>query len=316
MGEQLYTPQEVADILKVRKTTVYDMIRKGSLNAVKMGKQFRITEGDLQQVLTTNTSPNRMTEPSPLPVSRIDTFPVEREASSALRNFVVCGQDIVLDMLCSSANSILGSARFLRSYAGSYAGLLALYNEEVQIASAHLWDQVSDTYNLPFIRALMPGEDVRVFHVLTRPVSIYTAAGNPKGILSIDDFARPDVTMVNRERGSGIRVLMDSLFSLRGISTAGINGYNRIVHSHLAAASIISRGGADCSVGTDSAAAQFANVSRVFLRNEQYDLVLRKADENLPEIRTMIAVLQSRQFRDEVGSMGGYDVSDMGRQLL
>ena len=315
MDEPLYTPQEVAEILKVKKTTVYDMIRKGNLQAVKMGKQFRISNSDLKKVLSGSSDQSTTEGRPPPPLSRYDQEIRTHESSAAFRSFIVCGQDIVLDMLCSTANSLLGGTRFLRSYAGSYDGLHALYNEEVQVASAHLWDRDSDTYNLPFIKTLLPGEQVSVYHVLARPVCIYTAAGNPKNILSVIDFARPGLSMVNRERGSGIRVLLDSLFTENGISPTGINGYGRIVHTHLAAASIISRGGADFSVGTESAAMQFSNVSRVFLKNEQYDIVMRKTDEKTPEMQTFIRVLQSRDFREEVGSMGGYDVTGMGNQI-
>jgi putative molybdopterin biosynthesis protein len=316
MDEQIYTPQEVADILKVKKTTVYEMIRKGSLHAVKMGKQFRISHGDLQKVLSGpsgdlgGSAGARSTLSQYIPTIR------SRETVASPANIIVCGQDFVLDMLCSSANSLLGGTRFLRSYAGSYDGLQALYKEEVQIASLHLWDRYSNTYNLPFVKTLVPGEPVCMFHVLERPVCIYTAAGNPKGISSIADFARPDISIVNRERGSGIRVLLDALLAEEGISSADINGYGRIVNSHLAAASIISRGGADCAIGAESAAVQFKNVSRVFLRNESYDIVFRKSDEKSLEMQSIIKILQSKNFREEVGSMGGYDVTGMGDRIL
>ncbi|MBN1775391.1 MAG: helix-turn-helix transcriptional regulator, partial [Clostridiales bacterium] len=193
MDEQIYTPQEVADILKVKKTTVYEMIRKGSLHAVKMGKQFRISYGDLQKVLS-GSSVDREGSGGALSTSSL-YVPASRprETAASPLNFIVCGQDFVLDMLCSSANSMLGGTRFLRSYAGSYDGLQALYKEEVQIASAHLWDRYTNTYNLPFVKTLVPGEPVCMYHVLERPVCIYTAAGNPKGIFSVADFVRPDI---------------------------------------------------------------------------------------------------------------------------
>lgn len=309
MEERFYSPQEVADVLKLKKTTVYEMIKRGELNAVKMGKQFRISQSDLLKYTNKDKVEIEKEEP-------IDITVKEHKATAEFQKYIVSGQDIVLDMLCSAVNSIIGSPRFLRSYEGSYNGLLSLYNEEVQIASSHLWDINSDTYNLPFIKAMLPGENISVYRILKREVFIYTQKGNPKGIQSIEDFARDDITIINRERGSGMRVLIDALLAQKGISYEKVKGYNRISNSHLAAASIIARGGADCSIGTAAATYQYQNIDKVFLKNEEYDLVIRKSDESKPEIKLFIQVLCSKSFKEEVDAMGLYDTTQMGNKLM
>lgn len=322
MSEELLTPQEVADILKIKKTTVYEMVKKGTISAVRMGKQLRFASSDLKRYTGAKSddalAPNRTSAMTNAQVTNIESSPREstiRETRAGTpAGIVVCGQDNVLDMLCSTTNAIVGGGRFLRSYMGSYDGLVALYRNEVQIASAHLWDIETDTYNLPFVRALVPGEDVCVIHVLRRKICIYTAKGNPLAIRSIEDFNRPGIAMVNREKGSGIRVLTDSLFCREGISGERIQGYGRIVNSHLAAASIISRGGADVAVGTASAAALFPNVGTVDLREEEYDLVVRREDLLDRSIARFIEVLRSPSFREEVAALGGYDVTGMGEE--
>jgi putative molybdopterin biosynthesis protein len=306
MEEKLYTPQEAADLLKIKKNTVYDMIKKGTLNATKMGKQFRITESDLQSLL----NPYRAANSSGIKENA-------RQGSSAYNdNIVVCGQDIVLDMLCSAVNSRLGSARFVRSYEGSYNGLHSLYMNEVTAASAHLWDKETNTYNLPFIHALIPGEEVQLYHVLNRPVGLYVSKGNPADIKDIHDFSRTDIRIVNREKGSGIRILTDSLLACYNIDKSQIKGYERMVNSHLAAAAIVAKGGADCAVGTQNTAMQFANLDFIFLKDEQYDIAIKTADLKRPEIRTMLDILQSEHFREEVDAMGWYNTTDMGKRLL
>ena len=319
MEEQLYTAQEVADMLKLKKTTVYDMIRKGTLGAVRMGKSFRIPDSEIKCYLTGRDLRRGEPATAGIPAARIPASAGDTSGDAAAKGlppFIVCGQDVILDLLCSKVKSVLGDNRFVRSYAGSYDGISALYNGKAAIATAHLWDKDTDTYNLPFIRILMPGERVSVYHVLKRPVSIYTAAGNPKKIVSIRDFSRKEISSVSRERGSGIRVLVDSLLLENGIEPESVRGYDRVVHSHLAAASAVSRGEADCAVGTQSAALAFPNVSCVFLRNEHYDLVLRKSDEKIPEIALFLEVLASAEFKSEAESMGGYDVSEMGKKIL
>lgn len=226
MVERYLTPQEVADLLKIKKNTVYDMIKKGSLRAVKVGKQFRVAEGNVRAVLGQCA-----------PAARAGYQP-----PTGGERFVVCGQDTLLDLLCDSANTALGEPFFFRSHMGSYNGLHAMYQGQADAATAHLWDMETDTYNLPFIPKLLPGERVAVFHLVGRTVGIYVAAGNPKGIVQIEDFARPGVTMVSREKGSGIRVLADSLFARAGIAPRAVHGYETVAGSHLAAAACVAGG--------------------------------------------------------------------------
>lgn len=299
MAERYLTPQEVADLLKIKKNTVYDMIKKGSLRAVKVGKQFRVAEGNVRAVLGQCA-----------PAARAGYQP-----PTGGERFVVCGQDTLLDLLCDSANTALGEPFFFRSHMGSYNGLHAMYQGQADAATAHLWDMETDTYNLPFIPKLLPGKRVAVFHLVGRAVGIYVAAGNPKGIVQIEDFARPDVTMVSREKGSGIRVLADSLFARAGIAPRAVHGYETVAGSHLAAAACVAGGRADCALGNQKAALQTPAVDFLPLRVEQYDLVLRQDDLERPQVGTLLGVLRSPEFRDALDALGGYDTRDLGKQL-
>lgn len=313
MNEKLYTPMEAAEILKVRKNTVYDMIKRGSLKATKIGKQFRIKENDLNELIDSDHSPEPIIESSELfPI--INSFPLSQ--GTANDNIIICGQDVVLDMLCSKTNTSFHTTHFIRSYEGSYNGLLALYKDEVTIASAHLWDRYTDTYNLPYIPMLLPGENVRVYHVLKRPIGFYVRKGNPRQIFSIEDLTKPDISIINRERGSGVRILLDSMFLEKNINPSSIIGYSRTVSSHLAAAAMVSKGGADCAIGTRNVAMQFANLEFVYLKDEQYDIVIKESSMNQPEIKGFIKILQSQSFKEEIEAMGLYDVTDIGKRLM
>ncbi|MGM9612796.1 MAG: helix-turn-helix domain-containing protein, partial [Butyricicoccus sp.] len=114
MAERYLTAQEVADLLKIKKNTVYDMIKKGSLRAVKVGKQFRVAESEVRAVLG----------------QAAPAVPAVQPSASGER-FIVCGQDALLDLLCDSANQALGEPFFFRSYMGSYNGLHAMYQGQV-----------------------------------------------------------------------------------------------------------------------------------------------------------------------------------------
>lgn len=314
MNKKLISPKEAADILKVRQNTIYDMIKKNRLKATKVGKQFRIWESDVYALLDpTTTTPKPPLEDT---ITTIDQDVTTTDAADASANIIVCGQDLIIDMLSSAVNQHLQGTQFIRSYQGSYNGLYSMYKRNVTVATTHLWDMETDTYNVPFIKSLLPGEDINLYHIANRPVGIYVKKGNPKNITGIEDLLRNDVTMVNRERGSGIRVLTDSLMKSAGIEHEKVSGYSRTVNSHLAAAALVSKGGADCAWGTKSVANQFPNIDFIFAKQEQYDLAVRKRDLKRPEIAQMIKIIQSEEFKDQVSALQAYDVKDMGKQIL
>ena len=191
MEEKYIAPKDAAEILVVKKTTVYDMIKQGRLKAVKIGKQFRIRESDVLALV--GDSP-------------------QDPGAAGQESLLLCGQDMLLDHLCARVNAAEGYQAVSRSYLGSYNGLFALYQGQANFATAHLWDWDTDQYNLPCVPTMLPGMEEQVYHIVNRPIGIYTAPGNPKGITCVEDFAREDVRMVNREKGSGIRVLTTACF--------------------------------------------------------------------------------------------------------
>lgn len=296
MEERYLTAQEVAELLKVKKATVYELLKKGELPGVKVGKQFRVRESDVRA---------RLCSAAPLaPVDDTDT------------RFVLCGQDTLLDLLADTANRLLPEPVICRSHLGSYNGLVAMYRGQADAATAHLWDRESDSYNLPFVTRLLPGEDVAVYHLVRRPVGFYVPAGNPKQIGSLRDLARVDVTTVSRERGSGIRVLTDSLLHQAGLSPERIRGYEREVGTHLEAAAAVAAGEADCAIGNQKAARQTEGVDFVFLRWEQYDLILRTRSLPQPAGQALLQAMQAPGFRAALDAMGGYDTTNLGERLL
>ncbi len=313
MNKKLISPKEAASILKVKQNTIYDMIKKNRLPATKVGKQFRIWESDVYALL--DPAPPSSTPALEDTITTIDQDVKTTDAANSSNNIIVCGQDLIIDMLSSAVNQRIQGTQFIRSYQGSYNGLYSMYKRNVTVATTHLWDMETDTYNIPFIKSLLPGEEVCLYHIVDRPVGIYVQKGNPKKITGIEDLARDDVSMVNRERGSGIRVLTDSLIKSARIKPESVNGYSRTVNSHLAAAALISKGGADCAWGTKGIAAQIPNIDFIFIKNEKYDLAVRKSDLDRPEIDQMIKIIQSNEFKEQVSALQAYDVTDMGKRI-
>lgn len=311
------TPQEVADILKVAKNTVYVLIKRGELNGYRVGKKVRVDYKDVvaYKNKTKSVKDEAPQEPTESRWADIFNAPLDSEEHIPERGFVICGQDIVLDVLARLLETHPTGVRPLRSYYGSYNGLYLLYKGEVQVASAHIWDSDSNSYNIPFVKTMLPGIPAILVHIGKRTEGFYVAKGNPKSIKGWEDLRRLDISIVNRERGSGARILLDEHLKLLGVQGKTLTGYGRECLSHLAVASTISRGGGDFGLGNEKAALQVQNIDFIPLQEESYDLVMRKEDLDKPPFKAILDIVSSSAFRAELEGIGGYDLNNLGKVI-
>ncbi len=330
MGEKLLTAKETAEILKVRKNTVYDMIKRGDLKASKLGKQLRIRQEDLDFYIQYGSQASTMLNEGKTQTNDIDKDEFEKNilnipngpTDMAGRNkttqegmanqIIICGQDMILDLLANRLNQCVEENVF-RSYKGSYNGLYAMYQGEVNVATAHLWHGKTNSYNIPYISSMLPGTDVIVLHLLKRKQGFYVKKGNPKRIQSFEDLKRADVTIINREPGSGVRVLVDEKLRQAGISTQEVNGYQKVVNSHLEAAATVNRGEADVAVGSEKHSLSVPGIDFIFIQEESYDMVIRKEDFTKKSYQKMIEIIRSPEYQKEVAGLGSYNVENMGK---
>ena len=299
MSDDLFTAQEAADFLKVKKTTVYELVKRGDLPSTKIGKQLRIPRAALEGM--TGAAHSQPSAKPPL-----------REGGRA--GVILCGQDSSLDLIANQVTASAGNgAVVLRSHAGSYNSLTMLYHGKVDLATAYLWDEKSGTDNLPYIEKLLPGIEVTVVRLFGRTTGLYVPAGNPKGVEGISALTRSDLVMVNRERGSGVRVLVDEKRKAMGLSPRQIRGYDDERTSHITVAAAVAGGPADYGFGAEAAARQVDGVDFLPLQLEWYDLVLPTARREEPAFRAVLDYVISPQFRRELARTGHYDLSQTGR---
>ena len=138
------------------------------------------------------------------------------------------------------------------------------------------------------------------------------APGNPHGVRSFGDLLRDDVVFVNRQRGSGTRMLLDYELTRRGLGGAAIGGYDRELYTHVAVAAEVASGGADAGLGV-LAAARALNLDFIPLLEERYDLVIPREHYESPVLRPVLEVLRDPAFARQVEAMGGYDAARMGQ---
>lgn len=314
MDDTALTPIEVAEILKISKNTVYELIKRGELSGYKVGKKVRIDMKDVESYKNSTKSIKNINlsvrENSP---SEINNSPLLNERIVYGNGIVICGQDILLDILSRHLQTHPNGIHALRSYVGSYNGLYDLYMGKVQVATAHLWDGDTNTYNIPYIKRLLPGIPAVIIHLAGRMQGFYVRAGNPKNIKDWQDLARQDIIIINREKGSGTRVLLDEHLRRLKISPSSLCGYERECSTHLAVASAVARGSADVGLGNEKNGLQVNGIDFIPLQKERYELVIKKEDLSKRHFQALLQIINSEDFKMELQGIGGYDLSELGK---
>ena len=220
--------------------------------------------------------------------------------------------DLTLDLIAQELAS--RGTRLSSASVGSLGGLVALGRGEAHVAGSHLLDPQTGEYNLSYIRKHLPETKVMVVGLVRRWQGLILGAGNPKGIEILEDLARKDVIFVNRQRGSGTRVLLDYQLAKQKLGPEVINGYGREEFTHLAVAAAIATGRADCGLGIQAAAAAL-KLDFLPLFSERYDLVIPEEHYQSRLLEPMLEVLASDQFASEVDKLAGYELERPGEVL-
>ena len=297
--------QEVADILHVSKSTIYDLIRRGEIHSYKIGRKVRFTQDDVDAYIARSRH-----EHSTMPVKKVDTHSTlltpQEEAEPEL---ILAGQDVVLDILANYLQD--AGVNAARTYLSSFEGLLSLYQDKIHVAACHLYDGAD--HNASFVRSLMPGVPAVLVNLSYRTQGFYVQKGNPKGITGWEDLGRGDITVLNRRPGSSARILMDIHLKKLGISAANVKGYEKIMKSHLTMAAAIAAGEADLAIGTERISRQMEDIDFIPLLEERFDLVIKKEMMETEPVQKLLQVLGNPVFRKEVARFSGNDYRDMGK---
>ena len=236
---------------------------------------------------------------------------VSIEAASPNTISIAGSDDLALNLLIDRLGQKHPEIIIRLSRAGSLGGLIALQKGEADLAGIHLLDEETGEYNYPYIKHILPGIKVAVIHLAYRAQGFILPPGNPKKISKLEDLRRPDVAIVNRQEGSGTRVLLDLKLRELGIATDRIKGYPDEQDSHLAVAGIIAEGKADVGLGIE-AAARSCDLDFVPLFKERYDLITAAQKYNRKPVSHLVRMIKSQGFKKAVKDIGGYDTSETG----
>lgn len=298
--------QDVANVLHVSKSTIYDLVRRGEINSYKVGRKVRFTEEDVNTYITKSRH-----ETSVKPVKQVGLTSSFIGDKDERPDIIISGQDVVLDEIANH----MPERKFTigRSYLSSFEGLLALYEDKVDVASCHLYDVESGQFNTPFVKMLVPGTSVVLVNVSYRKQGFYVKKGNPKGITGWADLRRDDITILNRRVSSSSRILLDGVLKKLNIDPKSVNGYDTIMRSHLTMAAAIAEGTADVGLGTERVSKQMDNIEFIPLIDERYDLAIKKSKIETKAIETLIETMRSESLKKEISHFSGNNHKDLGK---
>ncbi|MBW2019352.1 MAG: molybdopterin biosynthesis protein [Deltaproteobacteria bacterium] len=224
---------------------------------------------------------------------------------------IVGSHDNTLDILANQMRVRDYRFSLSSSNVGSLGGLIALRNGYCHAAGSHLLDTDTGTYNISYVKRYIPNLSVKLVNLVYRQQGLIVPRGNPKGISGIQDLARDDITFVNRQAGSGTRILLDYRLAELDIAPESIRGYDQEEFTHMSVAVSVLSGAADTGLGI-YAAARALNLDFIPIVTEQYDLVIPEAFLEDEKIQLMLEVVRSDRFKQLVDQLGGYDTSKTG----
>jgi len=343
VGEHLPSVRRLASILKVNPNTVarayLELERKRIVSSRRGGgtivasgiddpaiRAFRhkhlsdVVNEDIVNVLSQGYSPEELEAAFYLHLERWreekrissevpEAGPTHAGAKKVIR--FVGSHDIALNILLVLLKHRGKDTEIEVTHAGSLGGLIALQEERADLAGTHLLDEETSEYNFPFVKRILPGREIVVVNLAYRIQGLMFAAGNPLRINGLTDLTRDDVTFINRQKGSGTRVLLDLQLKQQGILPSGIKGYDVELDTHLAVGSAIVQGKANTGLGIE-AAAQSCGLDFLPLFRERYDLVIPGPTYRNGMLDTMVDIIKSDEFKKIVDEVGGYDTSQSG----
>lgn len=217
----------------------------------------------------------------------------------------------VLSLWARAAERWQPGLRVYWSFANSLEALESLACGEVHGAGLHLFDAASGEYNAPFVRRVCGSRPVVLVNLGIWEEGLVVGSGNPKRLARAGDLARPGVRIVNREEGSGSRLLLETLLCEEGVSPAAVDGFERVVHSHMEVAESIAAGTADAGVTSACVAAAYG-LEFVPLRETRYDLAFIREYLDHPPVRQLLDTLEHRWVRSQLSLLGGYNTARTG----
>ena len=239
-----------------------------------------------------------------------------RPLSSIRSTIVVVGShDNTLDVLANQIRVGQKNLTLSSSHVGSMGGLMAIKKGGCHLAGSHLLDTQDGSYNISYVKKYLPDMKVKLVHLVLRDQGLILPQGNPKAVKGIEDLCQKDIRFINRQAGSGTRILLDFRLKQLGIDPSDVNGYDNEEFTHMSVAVAVQSGAADVTLGI-YAAAKALDLDFIPVVTEQYDLIIPELYFESENIQILLETVNSSKFKKQVEALGGYSTEKTGQIIL
>jgi len=284
-GMEILSAKELSRYLKINEKKVYKLVQEAKIPHIKIGGKVAFTKELIDRWILENTE--------------------------IKRHILIAGSDDELLRRIIDIYNSESPSKIFYAPVGSINGLKLLEEKGASMSCVHILDIEKRDYNPSYVARYLKAEDYMVIRLFSRQQGIYVKKGNPKRIYNLKDLTRPDVMFVNRNKGSGTRLLFDFLLNEEGINRNHIQGYHNEVESHLLSGLSVLKGEVDAAFGI-SYIAHVLNLDFIFLMNEKFDMVIPKDNYFNQTIKDFLCLFEQSRFINKVKDFAGYTLEEMG----
>lgn len=295
------TTKEVAEYLNINEKKVYQLIKERKIPCTRVTGKWTFPRKLIEEWI----------------VSSSKQFIGAKEIRTGVKNnhLVIMGSnDMTIELLSHEIERRFPEISVSWANVGSIGGLVALERGICHVAGCHLFDPITGAYNLPYLPQYLPNMETVVVNLVYREQGLMVRAGNPLEIKGLQDLARPGITFINRQQGSGTRLLLDFKLEEIVIDPKQIMGYEREVFTHTEVAIGVLNGTSHVGLGIFSAA-KALGLEFIPIAQERYDLIIPQQNLHTNPIKALLQVIGSDQFKEMVNQMGGYGTKDSGKLM-
>jgi excisionase family DNA binding protein len=301
MSDDIMNTKEVAKYLDIHEKQVYALIKAGRIPATRITGKWIF--------------PRKLIDEWIESTAREGLAQAKEKSGKIAGALLAAGSnDPVLDILQTFVRRAHPGLYLFSANMGSLNGLAALNDGHTDIAWSHLLDPESGRYNIPYLSNCLPAIKAVVVNLFHRDIGFIAATDNPYHIKWFDDLAKKGVRFINRQGGSGTRVLLDHHLGKLSLPPDRINGYDREVYTHFEVGLSILSNEADAGMAT-AVVAKLLGLSFAPITKESFDMVLDQSTFFQKGVQALMNVIHSGEFRNMVEKLGGYDFSDSGKIL-
>jgi putative molybdopterin biosynthesis protein len=302
MSGEMMNTQEVSQYLGIHEKQVYALIKAKRMPATKATGKWVFPRKLIDEWIESSARAG---------------VKEAREKSRRIEGALLAAgsNDPILEMLHTHTTKSCPGLYIFSANTGSTEGLKTLNKGYTDIAWCHLYDPESGTYNIPFLPTHVPDLKAVVVNLFYRDIGFVVARRNPLHVSGFEDLARKDVRFINRQAGSGIRVLLDHHLKKLRLAPSKIRGYEKEVNTHMEVGLSVLAKEADVGIAT-TAVSRLLDLSFIPITRENFDMVLSQSTFFEKGVQAFIDVLKSADFRSRVERLGGYDFKDSGKILF